>query len=157
MKLYFVQHGLALTSEEDPVRPLSEEGSRQVKDVANLLKSAGVRLDNVYHSGKTRAMETAELFSEVLYGGREVNAVDGMAPNDEVASFAENIGPNGSMYVGHMPFIGKIVSLLVTGDENADVIQFINGCVVCLEKIEDSFRIVWHVVPSLCGGAKEGE
>ncbi len=37
MKLYLVQHGKALSKEADPQRPLSEEGIREVKKMAEFI------------------------------------------------------------------------------------------------------------------------
>ena len=44
MKLYLVQHGQAVSKEEDPERPLSEQGREDVRRVATRLGEAGVRV-----------------------------------------------------------------------------------------------------------------
>ncbi|HDD66024.1 MAG TPA: phosphohistidine phosphatase SixA, partial [Nitrososphaeria archaeon] len=61
MKVYLVQHGEAKREEEDPARPLTEEGKREVEDVARFLAELGVRVDRILHSGKLRAAQTANI------------------------------------------------------------------------------------------------
>jgi hypothetical protein len=40
---------------------------------------------------------------------------------------------------------------LVAGDENARVVKFVNGGVVCVEKEGAGHSIEWYLKPSLCG------
>ena len=54
------------------------------------------------------------------------------------------------MIVGHMPFIGKLASALIAGDESADIIAFQQGGVVCLERDEDNiWRVKWMIIKEL--------
>jgi phosphohistidine phosphatase len=64
MAMYFVQHGLSLTKEKDPNRPLSEEGRKEVESISNHLLRVGVRVRKICHSNKTRAKETAQILSK---------------------------------------------------------------------------------------------
>ena len=77
-----------------------------------------------------------------------------MKPNDDPTELAA-ILDDGAMYVGHLPHLEKLVSLLVAGHENAGVVRFTNGGVVCLERDEDGFYIEWYITPSLCRGNKD--
>jgi len=61
MRLYLVQHGEAKREEEDPSRPLTENGRREVEIVAKFLSEAGIKIDKILHSGKLRAAQTAEI------------------------------------------------------------------------------------------------
>jgi len=54
------------------------------------------------------------------------------------------------MYVGHLPHLGKLVSYLVSGNENAGVVKFVNGGVVCVERDSTGYHIEWYLMPSLC-------
>jgi phosphohistidine phosphatase len=82
MRLYLVQHGDAVPEQDDPQRPLSAMGRRQVDAIARWLASAGVRPERTIHSGKLRAQQTAELLATALGGG--VETVAGLSPNDPV-------------------------------------------------------------------------
>ena len=150
MKLYLVQHGKALTKDVDPDRSLSEEGISEVETVSRCLEKAGVNVRNIYHSGKTRAAETARILADKL-ATRHVEVQLGMAPDDSVAAFADIIEENGdALYVGHLPHLGKLASLLTTGDELADVAEIVNAGVLCLGSYENGYKIEWFLIPRLC-------
>lgn len=151
MYMYFVQHGEALPKDVDPERGLSENGSGQVRRIANYLQRAGLQVSEIRHSGKTRARQTAELFAAGL-GDPGVSEIAGMNPNDDVAVFAGGSLQDGVMYVGHLPHMGKLVSYLTTGDPDADVIRFTNGGVVCLQQEEAGTQISWYIRPADCIG-----
>ena len=149
MAFYFVQHGLALAKEQDPERPLSPEGKTGVLCVAKYLKQHGVSLNSICHSGKTRAQQTAALFAEALVVDSVLELL-GMSPNDDVAAFASTLDGDDVMYIGHLPHIGKLVSYLVTGDENSAVVKFSNAAVICIEQDDDGYHIKWSISPEMC-------
>ena len=148
MAMYFVQHGLSVAKEVNPDRPLSDEGRLEVERVAIHLHRMGVTVGHIFHSGKTRARQTAELFAEHLVYDR-ISPLPGMAPNDSAAVFAEGVEDN-AMYVGHLPHMGELVSLLVGDDERADVVRFTNGGVVCVERSEPGCYMKWFLTPVMC-------
>jgi phosphohistidine phosphatase len=61
MKLYLAQHGDSLPEQVNPERPLSERGREDVRRLAEFLGGTGIQVRRVYHSGKLRARQTAEL------------------------------------------------------------------------------------------------
>lgn len=147
MKLYLVQHGDALPKDIDPDRPLSDRG---IADVQRMASFVGNHLDpsRVLHSGKTRARQTAE----ILAGGRTIEAIDGIAPNDPVAAFAQRIAQwdDDLLVVGHLPFMARLAALLVAGSDEADIVTYQPGSIVCVESDEeDCWRIQWMVRPEL--------
>ena len=148
MPIYFVQHGKALPKEIDSDRPLSGEGREEVERMAVHLRRTGIAVKKVCHSGKTRARQTAELFAKEIGFGRMVE-LPGMNPNDVVAEFAKDLEAD-AMYVGHLPFMGKLVSYLTTGDEEAGVVAFSFGCVVCAGHGDGEYHIEWFMTPSVC-------
>jgi phosphohistidine phosphatase len=149
MAMYFVQHGLSLSKEINPDRPLSEEGRNEVKRISAHLQKMGIRVNKVFHSGKTRARETAQIFSDQI-GGGNVYELRGMSPNEDVTEFAETLKEDNTMYVGHLPHMEKLVSYLVTGDEKTGVVKFANGGVVCVGKSEAGVHIEWYMIPTMC-------
>ena len=157
MTLYLVQHGDALPKAQNPDRPLSDKGRADIGGMAAFLATGGVRVDRLLHSGKTRARETADLFQVGIRGKVEESPVD-IAPNaptqdlkDLVERSAENL-----MVVGHLPFMGRMVSHLVTGTPEAQTVTFEPGSVVALERAEDGdWAVSWMVRPSLLAGKDE--
>lgn len=148
MPIYFVQHGLAVPESVDPNRPLSADGREEVERVAAHLRKAGVSVKRVCHSGKTRAKETAQILAEHL-GDGNIDEVPGMNPNDNVIEFAAGLKEDNTMYVGHLPHLGKLVSYLVAGDDQAGAVKFVNGGVVCVEKDSSGYHMVWYLKPSM--------
>ena len=72
-----------------------------------------------------------------------------MNPNDDVGRFSLDIVEN-TMYVGHLPYMDKLVSYLTSGNEDLDVLHFSNSGVVCLEKGIDNYHIIWYLQPEIC-------
>src|SRR5437899_75323 len=86
MECYLVQHGEAKPEQEDPARPLTDRGRREVERVARAARRSGVGVAEILHSGKLRAQQTAELLAAALSPVGGVRAVAGLAPTDDPAA-----------------------------------------------------------------------
>lgn len=150
MNFYFVQHGKALPKETDKNRPLSEDGITETNIVATKLLTSEIEVSKIFHSGKLRAAQTAEIFANKL--GAESDILDsGMNPNDDAALFTLNLleKNNNSMYVGHLPHMQKVVSYLLNDDESSHSIVFQNSAVANLQITNDVADIRWYITPSI--------
>ena len=157
MHIYLVQHGAAVPKDEDPERPLSDSGSNDIKRMASFLARSRVSATLVIHSGKLRALETALLLAKVLGTGNLVEEVaSGLAPNNSTDEVFEAIDgwTEDTIVVGHLPFMSKLVSRLVTGNENETVVHFKPGSIACLERGENGsgWTVSWHLRPELLVG-----
>lgn len=154
MDVYLMQHGEAAAADLDPRRPLTEQGRGSVAAVAGQAAACGVRIDRIVHSGKLRARQTAEMLADAL-GGSAAAEVSGLAPMDPVeAAAAALIDPEASgsiAIVGHLPFLDRMASLLVTGDADDHVVAFRNGGLVRLVPAGHAgrFAVAWILVPEL--------
>lgn len=152
MALYLVQHGKSLPKDQDPDQPLSPEGRETVKNVAKTAKEHELVVTSIKHSGKTRARQTAEIFADHLSPAEGVQQIDGITPMDDVS--ASDIiklieDSDNLMLVGHLPFMEKLTSYLVTGNYNSDILKFQNGNIVCLKKKEaGKWSISWIISTS---------
>lgn len=153
MRLYLVQHGEAKPESEDPERPLTDRGRDDVARVAVFAQRAGVEVFEIQHSGKRRAAETAAILAEHLAPRGGVGALQGLAPRDDVGRVAELIHQESAprMFVGHLPFMARLASLLVTGASADSVVGFQMGGIVCLERDPTSraWMVRWIVTPDL--------
>lgn len=152
MALYLVQHGKNLPKDVDPQKGLSQEGLSEVKRIADVAAQYGVKVSKIYHSGKTRAEQTAKIFASGLNAESGIDQVDGMKPLDDVDAFAKKIeSEENIMLVGHLPFMEKLTSYLVTGTDEYPIFKFQNGGIVCLHKDSDSSRwiIKWSLMPDI--------
>jgi phosphohistidine phosphatase len=156
MRLYLIQHGEAVPKEVHPDRPLTDSGRDDVRLVGALLAGAGVRVSRIINSGKVRARQTAEILASAVAPGLTVeNVTSGLAPNDSTDWLAGAIGQwtGDAMAVGHLPFMGRMVSRLVAGSEEAGIVDFRPATVVCVERDEAGagWTIAWMVRPELLG------
>jgi phosphohistidine phosphatase len=150
MFLYLVQHGEAKREEEDPSRPLSDKGVEDVKGVASNVSRLNLEVKEVFHSGKARAKQTAELLTGNMRIAKGVSQTDGLAPLDDPGVWAERLkGKRESlMLVGHLPHLGKLSSLLLIGDKEKNIIAFKMGGIVCLKRDEvGMWSLQWMITP----------
>ncbi len=149
MIIVFVQHGEAKREEEDPERPLTERGKEDTRKVGKFLSHffSAVR---IFHSGKTRAEQTARILQE--YIGGSVERVEGLAPNDppdkalEIVNLAYEKGDN-VVIVGHLPHLAKVIQRLC----GSDCVKFTYSGAVAVtkeEKNEGKWKVIWYINPT---------
>jgi len=146
-RVYFSQHGLAVDKTENPQRPLSQTGVKQTQSVAKQLLTSGTPVSRIFHSGKLRASQTAEIFASGL-NVAQASAHDHLSPNDDVSLFTPLL-ENHALYIGHLPHLEKLVSYLITGETNPCLLKFQNSAVLCLEKTDNQYFIHWYLTPDL--------
>jgi phosphohistidine phosphatase len=154
MHLYLAQHGYAKDKSEDPNRPLTEKGRDEVERVGQALQRLLLQVQEVWHSGKTRAMQTAKILSLTVEAAQGITQREGLGPTDDVAPIAEALRESGHdmMLVGHLPFLDRLASLLLAGDEEAGIVAFRKGGVVCLEFEDNHWAVAWMLTPDLLPG-----
>lgn len=133
-----VRHGEAMSADQDPERGLTAAGREHAGAVAEWVAGLGLALDEVRHSGKKRARETAEIFAARLgvEGGR-VRQADGLGPKDDVEAVADSLEAEGSSValVGHLPFMRLLASRLLCRD--AELLDLRFGDAGCLVVVRD--------------------
>lgn len=152
MALYVVQHGKSLPKADDPEKGLSEEGKRETDRIADVAKGYGVTVSRILHSGKKRARQTAERMASAICPDKEIQTRSGMNPLDDVAAFAADLPLDRNiMLVGHLPFLEKLIGLLVCGDAARTVFKLQNSGIVCLDKVTDMENAVirWALMPDV--------
>jgi phosphohistidine phosphatase len=150
MALYLVQHGKAIAGETDP--GLSGEGEADATRIATVARDYRVSVAGIIHSGKKRAKETAAIFAGILGTGIPVDQGAGMAPKDDVVGFAARLDMTKHlMYVGHLPFMERLLSYLVTGSPERPVFKFQNAGIVCIDLHPDLKTpvIIWTLMPHI--------
>jgi phosphohistidine phosphatase len=152
MRLYLVQHAKYVSEERDPKKPLSEVGRQTTDKMAKFLsRNVDLDLDQIFHSGKLRAQQTAEIIASCLLP-EGVIADEDLTPltdpdiwKGKLEKFDGNI-----MLVGHLPHLSRLASSLLIGDETRELISFQMGGVVCLEENEEGHWILkWMVLPDM--------
>ena len=152
MKLYLIQHAQAKSKEEDPQRPLTDEGRENIKKVADHVSRFSLDIAEVWHSGKLRAKETAEILAKALNISDRLRQYPNLTPNDNVIPVKERLMEitENLAIVGHLPFLDKLASLLLCNSQEARIISFAMGGIVCLNRDqEDNWSIEWMIVPDI--------
>jgi phosphohistidine phosphatase len=152
MRAYLVQHGKAKSADEDPDRPLSDEGREEVSRIAEFLAALRISVSLIQHSGKTRAEETAHLLADSIRATSGPGRTTGLDPDSDpyiMANFLK-VYDDDILIVGHLPHLERLVSVLLTGNPDRQPVRFRNGGVVCMEKnAAGNWSVLWAVIPEL--------
>ncbi len=151
MNLYLVRHGQPKSEEEDPERPLSEKGRRDIEKLAVFVSQKfNIHLQRILHSPKLRARQTAEILSNDLSPHLQLEEVSGLKPLDDPHIWADHLSKMGEdvMLVGHLPHLSELASLLLDSDNESDHIGFTAGEMVCLQRNESgTWSFQWSMKP----------
>ena len=150
MRLYIVQHGDSMAKDIDPNRPLSDRGRADIQRLTEWLSSNNVQIEQILHSGKTRARETAEILRPLLESPGQVFEGQGLAPNDSPEAFLYQLrAPKKDMLIAsHMPFVARTVSQALTGAPDRQLVEFVPGSVAGIERSDGaSWRLFMFARP----------
>jgi len=147
--LLLVHHGDAVGPAVDPMRPLSERGVTASTALAATAASRGVKPNLIWHSGKIRALQTAQLFRHACNPQAAFAAVHGLQPDDPPRWIRDELlGDERSiLIVGHMPHLPGLLSLLRGQplDGTVSTSSFpLHGC-VALEPSGDLWMEIWRI------------
>lgn len=157
VKLFLLRHAHAVSEEEDATRPLSARGRDQVAALARFVRArGGIEVERVWHSPLVRARETADIFCEQLELTGTRREIDGLLPFDDVRGVARRLSGFGHplLVVGHEPHLGRLVSMLVCGNVDQEIVDFKKSALLCLEREATKsqavlWRIHWYLTPAL--------
>jgi phosphohistidine phosphatase len=152
MSVYLVQHGKSLPKDKDPEKGLSEEGIAGAERIASVAGGYHVHVTRIVHSGKKRARQTAEIMASSLQPIEGVHEGHGLGPMDDIVPIADSLdGKSNHMFVGHLPFMSRLASYLITGSTERPVFKFQNGGILCLDENPEinSWIIRWSLMPDI--------
>ncbi len=154
MHLYLVRHAEAKKEEEDPLRSLTDKGTEDIKKVASRVVKLNLKVTNIYHSGKTRALQTAQILHNSVNSPGGLAQTEGLSPMDEPGVWAGRLGQvkGDIMLVGHLPHLSKLASLLLAGDGGKQIINVQKASIVCLKRFDDDghWAVDWMLTPEIC-------
>jgi phosphohistidine phosphatase len=117
MQLYLVRHADATPGDPDELRPLSDEGREQARELGERLREDGVAPDVVLTSPLLRARQTGEALARAT--GATSEADERLAPGATADTVREALAGRGDLVlvVGHQPDCGRIAAALSGGEE----------------------------------------
>ena len=135
MNLYILRHGIAVERgtpgyAKDADRPLTPEGERKLRLIAEAMQALELRFDLVLSSPYLRARQTAEVVASALDLRKRLDFSDSLVPDGSTHQLVESLNhlrpaPESVLLVGHEPYLSGLISLLVSGKES---------CLVALKK-----------------------
>ena len=130
VNLYLVRHGIAAEREEyteDALRPLTSEGKRKTKQVAQQLFDLGLRFDLILTSPLVRARQTADILKAIGLSTQLEESTD-LTPEGKIHSWLswleewQNNGGTNLALVGHEPNLGEWTEILVWGEAKGNLL-----------------------------------
>lgn len=151
MQIYVVRHAIAEARDaerwpDDAVRPLTKAGEESFREAARGLGRIVPSVDVVLASPYARAWRTAEILHEEAGWPPPVQCEEleaWRAPSDALEALAEHKGQ--VALVGHEPYLSRLVSQLLTKDDDAVHIDLKKGGVIFLE--DGVLR--WYAAPKI--------
>ncbi len=143
-----VRHADAVYGGSDSERPLSPRGVADAETVAAQVAGLGLEIDEIRHSGRERARHTAAILAAGC-GGPAPVAVRGLDPEadpDEVAAELE-VDPRSLVVVAHMPLVGRLASLLLTGEADRVPVFFPTAGVLVLGRVNGAWERLATLAP----------
>jgi phosphohistidine phosphatase len=130
--LYILRHGIAVERgtpgyARDADRPLTPEGERKLWQIAEAMAAIELRFDLILSSPYLRARQTAELVAAAIKARKQLDFSDHLTPGGNTKKLVELLNrlqppPENVLLVGHEPYLGGLISLLVAGDESLFVV-----------------------------------
>ena len=133
MDLYILRHGIAVEFgtpgyEHDADRPLTPEGQRKLRQIADAMEALELSFDRIISSPYLRARQTAEIVAEALDARKRLELSDTLTPGGSMKRLVELLNrlepsPASVLLVGHEPYLSGLNSLLVSGKETFAVVM----------------------------------
>jgi phosphohistidine phosphatase len=145
--ILLVHHGNAVGPGADSMRPLSSVGRAATGRLAAAAAQRGVKPDAIWHSGKLRARQTAELFWKACNPLAPLSAERGLQPDDPPRWMRDHLaGETRSILIaGHMPHLPRLLAILIGEADNSPAIVFPQHGCVALEADGDLWKEIWRL------------
>jgi len=147
MNLYILRHGIAVEPgspgyAKDADRPLTPEGERKLRQVAQAMEALELSFDLILSSPYLRVRQTAESVAEGLKARKRLELTDSLTPGGSTKKLIELLNrlepsPESVLLVGHEPYLSGLISLLVSGKEAFAVTMKKGGlCKLSIESLQ---------------------
>jgi phosphohistidine phosphatase len=135
VKLYLIRHGIAIDREEfegeDAQRPLTAQGERKTRRIAQRLQDLDLKFDHLLTSPLLRAHQTAEILQQTGLADK-LEVVDFLSPRGDFGegltwlSQWQHFNNKSLAWVGHEPDLSQWAEILIWG-EARQVLQLKKG------------------------------
>jgi phosphohistidine phosphatase len=145
--IFLVHHADAVGPDVNAQRPLSAAGRAHAQRLAAEAATRGVRPAAVWHSGKLRARQTAEVFWRACNPLAEFALIRGLRPEDPPGEIKARLAGERRhvMLVGHMPALPRLLHDLLDLGEDTPAPSFPQHGLVALEAADDVWMERWRL------------
>ena len=154
MKLFLLRHGNASHQESSPQPTLTPRGRKEVTLVAGHFKKEKIILNSIWHSPKTRALQTAEIIRQFQPDKNlPLEEKKGLEPEGSAAGMADEImdfGMDALLVVSHLPLIVDLAYLFAADTPHPNI-AFPTAGVAAFEGKGKTWKWLWSLDPSGLG------
>jgi phosphohistidine phosphatase len=131
------------------MRPLSDRGRVETDMLAQKAAERGAKPDAIWHSGKLRARQTAEAYWKRCNPLASFSATRGLQPTDPTNWIADSIAGETKdiLLAGHFPHLPRLLGRLITGNPDAEPVEFPLNGIVALENVDGTWMERWRLKP----------
>ena len=159
-EIYLVRHGLAGQFgdyEDDSQRPLTEEGQKKTRKVAQRLCDLGLHFDRIYTSPYERAHQTAQILQSIGLS-ESIERCEDLQPDGNRTRSIEQLSHDREAgrrvaIVGHEPDLSQLAETLVFGTVQERLVLKKAGIIGLMAPIEGELvgqcQLFWLVPPRL--------
>jgi phosphohistidine phosphatase len=164
MNLYILRHGIAVEHgapgyENDADRPLTAEGERKLRRIAEAMEELDLSFNLILSSPLVRAHQTAQIVAKALGASKRLELSDTLVPGGNTAELIALINqlqpsPENVLLVGHEPYLSGLISLLVSGTEGLAITMKKGGlCKLSTEALQHGrcASLQWLLTPKQMG------
>ena len=159
-EIYLVRHGLAGQFgdyADDSQRPLTEDGQKKTRKVAQRLQELGLSFDRIYTSPYERADQTAQILQSSGLG-TSIERWDTLQPDGDRTRLIDQLNGDREAgrrvaIVGHEPDLSQLAETLVFGIVQGGLVLKKAGIIGLMAPIEGELvgncQLFWLVPPRL--------
>lgn len=160
MELYIVRHGIAVDREDpkcppDPERFLTDEGKEKSRQVAKGVAEIASFPDLILTSPYLRALQTAEVFADVLeYSRSKIRKSDLLLPGAEPLQLFRELAKDkelSSVFIfGHAPHLDDVLATSIGTKHHISSLKKTGVAFVELKRlVPPSGELIWLGTPKL--------
>jgi phosphohistidine phosphatase len=134
MDLFILRHGKAGKSSggpDDTARALTRKGEKEVKRIAQWMKTQEFSFDIIATSPLQRALGTATVIASVLGQEDTLTTWDELAPGGDPDTVCYKAAQEGNdarvLVIGHEPGLSRLISRIISGNPDCSIIMAKGG------------------------------
>jgi len=172
MHLYIVRHGIAIDREDpkcpsDPERFLTPDGLKKTREVARGFASLADAPKVFFSSPYVRAMQTAEIFAEVLkHSKTKIEKSEHLLPGAEPGGFfrelsresARRKSAESAICFGHAPQLDELIAFALGSKRDLTALKKAGAACVELTRVyPPTGTLIWVMPPKTLRKLKKGK